>query len=201
MVQSGTIGTIFKKASNTNEIRGRAYDFLYLFITYTKRGIQSLIQNSMDKFIVIDNFFTEKEFDILCDDLNKISFERTGNYGYSHEFKPEKHNAWLFKKVKNNFFPDEDLKPFDMGFRYRHNCEEVLKHIDEYKYSFICYLKGKELLYNGTGFYNDNQELDRYIGFVANRALFFPSNKIYHTDLQALGESSPRYCVNIFYDY
>ena len=155
----------------------------------------------MDKFIVIDNFFTEKEFDILCDDLNKISFERTGNYGYSHEFKPEKHNAWLFKKVKNNFFPDEDLKPFDMGFRYRHNCEEVLKHIDEYKYSFICYLKGKELLYNGTGFYNDNQELDRYIGFVANRALFFPSNKIYHTDLQALGESSPRYCVNIFYDY
>tara|TARA_R110002020_G_scaffold195611_3_gene396627 strand:+ start:1135 stop:1356 length:222 start_codon:yes stop_codon:yes gene_type:complete len=36
----GTIGTIVKKASNTNEIRGRAYDFLYLFITYTKRGIQ-----------------------------------------------------------------------------------------------------------------------------------------------------------------
>ena len=40
LVQRGTIGTIVKKASNTNEIRGRAHDFLYLFITYTKRGIQ-----------------------------------------------------------------------------------------------------------------------------------------------------------------
>ena len=36
----GTIGTIVKKASNTNEIGGRAHDFLYLFITYTKGGIQ-----------------------------------------------------------------------------------------------------------------------------------------------------------------
>ena len=40
LVQRGTIGTIVKKASNTNEIGGRAHDFLYLFITYTKRGIQ-----------------------------------------------------------------------------------------------------------------------------------------------------------------
>ena len=40
LVQSGTIGTIVKKASNTNEIGGRAHDFLYIFITYTKRGIQ-----------------------------------------------------------------------------------------------------------------------------------------------------------------
>ena len=40
----GTIGTIVKKASNTNEIGGRAHDFLYLFITYTKRGIQILMR-------------------------------------------------------------------------------------------------------------------------------------------------------------
>ena len=36
LVQRGTIGTIVKKASNTNEIGGRAHDFyiylLYLFI-------------------------------------------------------------------------------------------------------------------------------------------------------------------------
>ena len=40
LVQLGTIGTIVKKASNCNSIGGRAHVFLYLFITYTKRGIQ-----------------------------------------------------------------------------------------------------------------------------------------------------------------
>ena len=29
LVQSGTIGTNVKKASNTNEIGGRAHDFIY----------------------------------------------------------------------------------------------------------------------------------------------------------------------------
>ena len=29
--------------------------------------------------------------------------------------------------------------------------------------------------------------------------LFFNGKKIFHTDLQALGESSPRYTLNIFY--
>ena len=56
LVQSGTIGTIVKKASNTNEIGGRAYDFLYLFITYTKGGIQILmrrLKKSKYKSVVI----------------------------------------------------------------------------------------------------------------------------------------------------
>ena len=37
---------LLKKASNTNEIGGRAHDFLYLFITYTKRGIQESHETS-----------------------------------------------------------------------------------------------------------------------------------------------------------
>ena len=159
-----------------------------------------------DKIIVVDNFFTEKEFNILCNNLGRISFEPVGNYGFSHEFEPNKDNEWLFEKIKNNFFPNKNLKPLDISFRYKHNYKEVLPHVDngEYKYNFIGYLKGKELMYNGTGFYNykknlDSWDLDRYIGFVENRALFFPGDTIYHTDLQALGESSPRYSINIFY--
>ena len=41
LVQLGTIGTIVKKASNTNEIRGRARVFLFYFINYKTWGIQS----------------------------------------------------------------------------------------------------------------------------------------------------------------
>ena len=40
LVQRGTIGTIVKKASNTNEIRGRARVFYFYFINYKIRGIQ-----------------------------------------------------------------------------------------------------------------------------------------------------------------
>ena len=56
-------------------------------------------------------------------------------------------------------------------------------------------------MYNGTGFYNSNNQLDRYVGFKENRAMFFNGKEIYHSDLQALGESTPRYTLNIFYKY
>ena len=153
----------------------------------------------LNKITVIDNFFTQKEFNILSNNLDKILFEPVGNYGFSHPFEEDESNKWLFDKIKINFFPDENLKPLDCGFRYRHNYKKVLSHIDDYKYNFIGYLKGKELMYNGTGFYNYKKDLDRYVGFVENRVLFFPGDKMYHTDLQALGESSPRYTINIFY--
>jgi hypothetical protein len=40
LVQRGTIGTIVKNTSNTNDLRGRAYVFLFYFIIYRIRGIQ-----------------------------------------------------------------------------------------------------------------------------------------------------------------
>ena len=43
--------------------------------------------------------------------------------------------------------------------------------------------------------------LNTYIGFVENRAIFFDGKNNWHTDLQGLGESSPRYSINIFYNY
>jgi uncharacterized beta-barrel protein YwiB (DUF1934 family) len=60
-------------------------------------------------------------------------------------------------------------------------------------------LKGDELTYNGTGFYYKNN-LNTYIGFVENRAIFFDGKNNMHTTLQALGPSSGRYTINIFYD-
>ena len=63
---------------------------------------------------------------------------------------------------------------------------------------FLFFVKGEPLLNNGTGFFIDGK-LSSHIGFVENRALFFNGSKIWHTDLQGLGESSPRYTLNIFY--
>jgi hypothetical protein len=67
-------------------------------------------------------------------------------------------------------------------------------------YNFILYLKGKEILYNGTGFFDDKQ-LNTLVGFKHNRALFFNGRDVLHSDLQAFGESSFRYTINIFYKY
>ena len=101
--------------------------------------------------------------------------------------------------VENPFFKDKNLKEIDPCFRQRHNAEKMLPHTDEHvNYIFLAYLKGEELMYNGTGFYNEDGHLDRYIGFRQNRAIFFNSF-ICHSDLQSLGKSSPRYTLNIFY--
>ena len=164
----------------------------------------------MKDITVIDDFFNEKELSILVNNLDKIDFtslkNKVGNpYGFGHEFKENKDNKWLFDKIKKHFFKNESLKPVDISYRLRHNSKEMLPHQDDHvNYLFLAYLKGKELMYNGTGFYSkvddDNINLDRYVGFKVNRVIFFKSF-ISHSDLQSLGESSPRYTLNIFYKY
>ncbi len=159
----------------------------------------------MKDITVFDDFFNEKELNILQNNLNKIKWDHAKNkekeqYGFTHKFFPSKENQWLFNKIKKIFFKKKNLKLIECSFRIRHN-SEIMPHQDDHvNYLFLCYLKGKELMYNGTGFYNDKKNLDRYIGFKENRAMFFNSH-IVHTDLQALGESSPRYSLNIFYKY
>ena len=158
----------------------------------------------MEDITVVDNFFNQKEFEILTNDLSKIKFNSLQNkdgdsYGFGHGFTENKNNRWLFSKIKKHFLKDVNLKVVDCAFRLRHNSKKMLPHKDEHvNYLFLAYLKGKELIYNGTGFYNDNANLDRYVGFKENRVIFFNSF-IPHSDLQSLGESSPRYTLNIFY--
>jgi hypothetical protein len=151
---------------------------------------------------VKDNFLTKKELDILKNNINKIYFEAIkngdGNFGFRHHFDKNLDNEWLFKKIKNQFFPNVDLKVCSSSYHLRHNHSKVFSHVDEQDYNFLLYLKGKELVFNGTGFYEKNN-LNTYIGFVENRALFFDGKNNFHTDLQALGESSPRYTINVFY--
>tara|TARA_R100001509_G_scaffold160699_1_gene128837 strand:- start:461 stop:967 length:507 start_codon:yes stop_codon:yes gene_type:complete len=152
-----------------------------------------------------DNFFSEKEYEILINNLNKIDFipasHSDGLYSHTHEFKQSNDNQWIFDKIKNTFFKDIlHLKVCESRFNMRHSKEKVLPHTDNSKAEYNCliYLKGKELVYNGTGFYHNNN-LHTYIGFVNNRALFF-NGSVLHTNLQALGPSSNRFTLNVFYE-
>ena len=122
-----------------------------------------------------------------------------GTYGFRHYFK-KLDNEWLFKKIKKQFFPNINLEVANSSYHLRNNTKKVLAHKDEANYNFLLYLNGKKLIYNGTGFYTKNS-LHTYIGFVENRALFFDGKNNMHTDLQALGESSFRHTINIFYNY
>jgi len=153
---------------------------------------------------IIDNFFSEKEFKILQSNTFNLDMRpmnnENGTYGFRHTFDVDKNNQWLFDKIKQNFFPDKNLKVVNACYHLRHNKEKVMSHTDGPDYNFILYLKGQELVYNGTGFYDKNNNLNTYIGFLENRALFFDGRNNLHTTLQALGESSPRHTINIFYE-
>ena len=161
------------------------------------------VKNIIPDIQIKDNFFSKKEFNILLSNIHSIPYESqnnlAGNFGFRHQFKKNSKNNWIFNKIKKHFFPNLDLELFESAYHLRHNKTKPLVHRDPTDYNFILYLEGKEIFYNGTGFYNSEKNLDRYVGFFKNRALFFNGKKIFHTDLQALGKSSPRYTINIFY--
>lgn len=149
-----------------------------------------------------NNFLTKKELHFLKSNINKFHYEPVMNkinFAFRHFFKEDLNNKWLFDKIKKQFFPNINLKVNNASYTLRHNHTKVLSHKDPHAYNFLLFLNGKELVYNGTGFYH-KKKLHTYLGFIENRALFFDGKNNLHTDLQALGESSPRYTINIFYD-
>ncbi len=158
-----------------------------------------------DSLIVIDNFFNKEQLKILQDGLSTFPLRpqktmKGDSYGFaSPVIHEDEDTKWIFDTVKEKIPFIKNLKTTDASYRLRHNNKIVLPHVDEYDYIFMCYLKGEELLHNGTGLYNKSKKLDRYVGFVENRAIFFDA-KTFHTDLQALGPSSKRWSLNIFYD-
>jgi hypothetical protein len=152
-----------------------------------------------------DNFLQKDEEKIIISNINKIEYREisndNGSFGFRHTFQPTLKNKWLFKKIKKQFFPNVKLKILNTSYHWRHNKHKVMAHTDtKDDFNFILYLRGKELVHNGTGFYHQNN-LNTYIGFVENRAIFFDGKNNLHTDLQALGQSSGRHTLNIFYKY
>ena len=155
----------------------------------------------------VDNFFSIETLESLQETLINLKYTEVKNeegqhYGKRHTFPLHQFkNDPVLQRIKEFFFPYTALEPISIHAHLRHNQGEPKVHIDTNKgniANFLFFVKGEPLLNNGTGFFIDGQ-LSSHIGFVENRALFFNGSKIWHTDLQGLGESSPRYTLNIFY--
>ncbi len=68
----------------------------------------------MKDITVIDDFFNKKELSILVNNLDKINYKsdenESGNYGFGHDFNPDKTNTWLFDKIKNTFIKNNNFE-------------------------------------------------------------------------------------------
>ena len=161
-------------------------------------------------FTCIDNFLDKDSLLNLQKQMLSVSYKpginpEKDHYGYEHHFSLDYFkDDPLLKKIKDTFFPHDDLKPVEIRAHLRHNTAQPHVHrdgVDDKEcFSFLLYVKGDSLMYNGTGFCGLDKKLSSYIGFAENRAIFFNAGRIMHTDLQALGESSPRYTLNVFYE-
>tara|TARA_R100000541_G_scaffold27785_2_gene37124 strand:+ start:1419 stop:1949 length:531 start_codon:yes stop_codon:yes gene_type:complete len=154
----------------------------------------------------VDNFFNIETLESLQETLLNLKYKEAenedGTYGKKHVFPLHQfQNDPLLKKIKDFFFPYSRLEPISISAHLRNNNKKPLVHLDAKQdniANFLLFVKGEPLLNNGTGFFIDGK-LSSHVGFVENRALFFNGSKIWHSDLQSFGESSPRYTLNIFY--
>tara|TARA_R110002167_G_scaffold119004_2_gene295887 strand:+ start:459 stop:989 length:531 start_codon:yes stop_codon:yes gene_type:complete len=154
----------------------------------------------------VDNFFNVETLESLQETIINLKYTEVKNdagiYGKRHTFPLHQFkNDPILQRIKEFFFPNTSLEPISISAHLRHNQGEPKVHVDTEKgnvANFLFFVKGEPLFNNGTGFFKDGK-LSSHVGFIENRALFFNGSKVYHTDLQALGESSPRYTLNIFY--
>tara|TARA_R110000765_G_scaffold150333_1_gene252916 strand:- start:6 stop:536 length:531 start_codon:yes stop_codon:yes gene_type:complete len=154
----------------------------------------------------VDNFFNAETLESLQETFLNLKYtdvqNEDGSYGKRHTFSlPHFKNDPILARIKEFFFPYTDLDPISIHAHLRHTQGKPKVHIDNDKgniANFLLFIKGEPLLNNGTGFFINGQ-LSSHIGFVENRALFFNGSKIWHSDLQTFGDSSPRYTLNIFY--
>ena len=155
----------------------------------------------------VDNFLNVETLESLQETFLNLKYTEVKNeegqyYGKRHTFPlPLFKNDPLLARIKEFFFPHTALEPISIHAHLRHNQGNPKVHTDNDKgniANFLLFVKGEPLLNNGTGFFINGQ-LSSHIGFVENRALFFNGSKIWHSDLQTFGDSSPRYTLNIFY--
>ena len=175
-------------------------------------GIIKPTKKQIKSIQILDNFFTEEEYDKLLQLSKTLPYEPAANkeshFSMRCFFKSnESEFNWINKKIKNTFLKGDNTTYYFLCYIFdqRHNKTQIKPHRDDSDWNFICYLSGQSLIYNGTGFWSkqinenkDNCELNTYVGFQKNRAIFFNGRDTVHGDLQALGESSIRITLSIF---
>jgi hypothetical protein len=165
----------------------------------------------VSKIFVQDNFFPEKEYSIICQELLKIHYvvpgkERRevqgGTYWHTHTLPPRCEVKDLIQDlIKKYFFYTSDSEKHECLYTMVGVKDKPRPHIDVCDSQCLIYMIGDEKLNNGTGFYTKEKDQDAiltsHIGFKRNRAIFFTGGT-YHCPLHPFAkndESSWRYSV------
>jgi len=167
-----------------------------------------------DYIIVKDNFFTKDVLKNIYDDISKLKFknryvENKNNEDdiylkiYFQVILDKKHFAvqQVLKNVENLI--EEKLKIGGNYYFLSTKHKEATPHKDGSDVNCLIYLKGKELINSGTGFYDINNNecnLNTHVGFKENRAIIFDS-KIMHASLQFNENCGTRYVMANFFNY
>jgi len=171
-----------------------------------------------DSIIVKDNFFNKKVYEKILLDISKLKF--TNRYVSTSKLKKDDSSNNVYQKIYFNV----ELNPEHFAVKYvveklkdyylktttgSHNYflstkhREATPHDDSNDINCLIYLKGKEFINSGTGFYdkqNNNYVLNTHVGFKENRAIIFDS-KIYHSSLQFNENCGTRYAMANFLNY
>jgi hypothetical protein len=170
-----------------------------------------MISEIKDFLIVKDNFFEKKVYDEILKDISTLKFTNRNTYvPNKNVYQQTYFNVPL---NKNHFAVIEvlkilkeyglNLKLWESVYFLSSKHKKPTPHDDATDLNCLVYLKGKELVNSGTGFYDktgDTYKLNRHVGFKENRAIIFDS-KIFHSSLQFNEDAGSRYVMANFLYY
>ena len=166
-----------------------------------------------DYIIVKDNFFDESVLKKIHRDILELKFTNrfVNNKNEDNIYQKiyfevvlnEKHFAVqeVLKNVENLI--EKKLKISGNYYFLSTKHKDATPHEDNSDINCLIYLKGKEFVNSGTGFYDRNDDkcnLNTHVGFKENRAIIFDS-KIIHASLQFNENCGTRYVMANFFNY
>ena len=176
-----------------------------------------MIDKIKNFLIVKDNFFKPEVYQEILRDISTLKFEN--RYKMVDEKDKQLYNVYqkiyFSVDLNNDHFAVKEVhkqltnyglnigNPTSYYFLSSKH-EKITPHYDGSDINCLVYLKGKEIVNSGTGFFEKKEDgsliLNRHIGFKENRAIIFDS-KIYHTSLQYNDDAGSRFVMANFIDY
>jgi hypothetical protein len=151
------------------------------------------------KISIIDEFYNEKDFQLILNKVSNISWEPLENIYIGVKEQENKH-FWFssplnfndsFSKKTLDLINEKTFKKFTefktLNFSLAHKPDNF-PHVDTYhnaSFQFIIYINGPTDINQGTGFYiKENKEaiLNTHVGFYLNRLVMWNCG-VYHAPL------------------
>ena len=139
---------------------------------------------------IIDDFFNQKDLEIMQDFAQNKAFYRPQYYSWSKERTSETFFGNRFFLNNKPELLEKFKKQTEFKFKIKinkidtnssideRNLKHFKPHTDPALLNILIMISGPTAVTNGTVFYTDG-ELDIHVGFRENRAIMFPSNKVH----------------------